>query len=67
MKRPPIGPWSQGATDVDADWSFTGSRRQSHFGYKVHIGVDEGTPLTSAKVNESEVADELISRRSGIR
>ena len=69
VKRPPmsLGPGARSATDVDADWSFTGSRRQSHFGYKVHIGVDEGTglvrkaALTPAKVNESEVADELIS------
>src|SRR6266849_1722733 len=38
----------------------------SHFGYKAHVAVDEGSGLirkallTSAKVNDSEVADELI-------
>ena len=53
--------------DPDADWSFTGGGSQTHFGYKVHVGVDEGTGLvrkavlTPAKAYESEVADELIS------
>ena len=73
VKRPPMsaGRGAKSATDPDADWGFTGGRRQSHFGYKVHIGVDEGTglvrkaALTPAKVNESEVADELISGDEG--
>ena len=40
---------------------------QTHFGYKVHIGLDEGSGLirqavlTPAKVYESEVADQLLS------
>ena len=73
VKRPPLsaGLGARSATDPDADWGFTGGKRQSLFGYKVHIGVDEGTGLvrkavlTPAKVNESEVADELISGDEG--
>ena len=51
--------------DPDADWT----RRKgggSHFGYKAHVAVDQGSGLirkvllTSAKVNDSEVADRLI-------
>ena len=69
VKRPPMsaGRGARSATDPDADWSFTGGKRQSHFGYKVHIEVDQDTglvrkaALTPAKVNESEVAEELIS------
>ena len=73
VKRPPLsaGLGARSATDPDADWGFTGGKRQSRFGYKVHIGVDEGTGLvrkavlTPAKVNESEVADELINGDEG--
>ena len=73
VKRPPMsaGPGAKSATDPDADWSFTGGVRWSRFGYKVHIGVDQGTglvrkaALTPAKVNESEVADQLISGDEG--
>lgn len=69
VKRPPMsaGPGVKSPTDPDADWSYTGGKRRTRFGYKVHIGVDEGTglvrkaALTPAKVNESEVADSLIS------
>lgn len=73
VKRPPMskGKGARSDTDPDADWSFTGSKPQSRFGYKVHVGVDEGTGLvrkavlTPAKVNESEVAEELISGDEG--
>lgn len=53
------------ATDKDAAWTRKGKRY--HYGYKVHIGVDEGSGLirkavmTQANVNDTEVADELIS------
>ena len=65
MKRPPMsaGPGAKSTRDPDADWSRTG-RSRTHFGYKAHIGVDEGTGLvrtavfTPAKVYESTVADE---------
>ena len=57
--------------DPDADWTYTQRGRKSHFGYKVHIGVDERSGLirtavfTSAKVYESEVADRLVSGDEG--
>lgn len=50
--------------DPDAGWTKRGSRRV--FGYKAHVGVDQGSGLirskafTSAEVNETAVADELI-------
>ena len=53
------------ATDKDAAWTRKGGRY--HYGYKVHIGVDEKSGLirkavmTPASVNDTEVADELIS------
>lgn len=52
------------ATDKDAAWTRKGGRY--HYGYKVHVGVDEGSGLirkavmTGANVNDTEVADELI-------
>ena len=52
--------------DPDADWTRSGRARQSHFGYKMHVGADKGTllvrraELTPAKVAESEVADRLV-------
>lgn len=51
--------------EPDADWTRKGGK--AFFGYKAHIGADEGSGLvrtlvyTSAKVFESEVADALIS------
>lgn len=50
--------------EPDADWTRKNGR--SHFGYKAHIGVDQGSglirkaELTPAKVAESLVADALI-------
>jgi hypothetical protein len=46
------------------DWTKKGGK--AYFGYKVHVGVDQGSGLvrsidfTSAKINDSEVADGLI-------
>ena len=51
--------------EPDADWTIKNGR--SHFGYKAHIGVDQGSGLirkarlTPAKTAESLVADDLIS------
>jgi transposase, IS5 family len=48
-----------------ADW--TNKNGKSYFGYKVHVGVDEGSGLirrvvfTSARVSDTEVADALVS------
>ena len=52
--------------DPDADWTQRKGGGGSHFGYKAHVAVDQGSGLirkallTSAKVNDSEVADALI-------
>lgn len=52
------------AREPDADW--TRKEGKAFFGYKAHLGVDEGSGLirrvllTSAKVYESEVAERLI-------
>lgn len=69
VRRPPLseGRGVNSDKDPDADWTYSGRGRRSHFGYKVHVGVDAGTglvrkaELTSAKVYESEVADNLVS------
>ena len=45
----------------------SGQKRQAHFGYKLHAGMGQGSglvrqaELTSAKVAESTVADQLVS------
>jgi IS5 family transposase len=71
VRRPPDGSTPKGEEsrsphDGDANWTRTGKRRQLFFGYKMHIGIDQGSGLirsrrlTPAKVYESEVADALI-------
>lgn len=55
---------AQHANEPGADWTYRNGR--SLFGYKAHLGVDQGSGLirrvvfTPAKVYESEVADALI-------
>jgi transposase, IS5 family len=50
--------------DPDAAWAKKGSRR--HFGYKVHVGVDQGSAvirrqlMTPANINDTGPADHLI-------
>lgn len=66
-RRPAIsaGPATRSAREPAA--SFTRKNGRSHFGYRVHVGVDQGSGLirrlvlTPAHVNESLVADALIS------
>jgi len=59
------GPGADSAVDRDANW--TRKHGRSTFGYKMHIGLDQGSGLirnavlTPAKTYESEVADRLIS------
>lgn len=71
VKRPPDGSTpkseeSRSPHDPDANWTRTGKGRHTFFGYKMHIGVDQGSGiirsrrLTPAKVYESEVADDLV-------
>ena len=70
VRRPPLaaGRGAASTTDPEAAWTQTGRGARSHFGYKVHLGVDEHTllvrraVLTPANVYESEVADALVSR-----
>ena len=73
VKKPPMsaGGGAKSPTDPDADWSGGRVGRRSHFGYKVHVGVDAGSglvrraKLTTARVYESAVADELVSCDEG--
>jgi IS5 family transposase len=64
---PPARTAGLGAThpkEPDASWTKKGGK--AYFGYKAHIGVDQGSGLvrsidfTSARINDSEVADGLI-------
>lgn len=69
VRRPPLaaGRGARSPRDPDADWTYTQRGWQAHFGYKVHLGVDQRSGLvrqavfTAAKVYESEVADQLVS------
>ena len=62
----PPGEESRSAHDPDANWTRTARGTRRFFGYKIHIGIDQGSGLirsrqvTPAKVYESEVADDLI-------
>lgn len=64
VTRPAGEPGARSELDPDAEW--TRQYRTYTFGYKAHIGVDQGSNLirkarmTGAKVYESEVADTLI-------
>ncbi len=64
--RPAEGGESRSANDPDASWTRVDRGRRLFFGYKVHVGVDQGSGLirsrrvTPAKTYESEVADDLI-------
>lgn len=62
----PKGVESRSTHDPDANWTRRGKDRRLFFGYKLHVGVDQGSglirsrKLTPAKVYESEVADALV-------
>ncbi len=65
--RPPRPEAGMGAThpkEPGADW--TKKNGKSHFGYKLHVGVDEGSGLirkavfTPARIQDNEVAEQLI-------
>lgn len=71
VRRPPDGSTPRGeesrsARDPDANWTRTARGTKRFFGYKIHIGIDQGSGLirsrrvTPAKVYESEVADDLV-------
>ena len=73
VRRPPraAGLGAGSPRDPDAGWSYTGRGSRTHFGYKVHIGVDLETglvrrgELTAANVYESQVAEALICGDEG--
>lgn len=62
----PKGEESRSPHDPDANWTRAGKGRRLFFGYKMHIGIDQGSGLirsrrlTGAKIYESEVADDLV-------
>jgi IS5 family transposase len=63
------GAGAKSTVDPDADWTRKGGT--SHYGYKAHVAVDEGSGLirrailTPAKTYESEVADDLVCGDEG--
>jgi transposase, IS5 family len=63
--RPPHGA-EDSAHDPDARFAKKAGEPGTHYGYKAHVGVDQGTRLirsallTPANVNETVVADTLI-------
>ena len=63
-RRPQSEAGARSGTDPDAAWTKKGKR--SHFGYKMHIGMDAGSGLirgvefTPANVADTEAADALI-------
>jgi transposase, IS5 family len=63
--RPPVeaGRAAQHPRELEAGWTSKGGK--SHFGYKLHVGMDDAglvrrAVFTSAAVYESEAADALI-------
>jgi IS5 family transposase len=64
--RPPLGSDPEKASDPDARFAAREGKPGSSYGYKAHLGVDQGTrliraaKLTPANVNESSVAEDLI-------
>ena len=67
VRRPPItaGAGASSATDPDAAWAQRGPR--SHFGYKVHLGVDADTGGAAGGVDPRECRRERGGRRVGER
>jgi IS5 family transposase len=70
--KPPQAPSGEGAdfaaaSDPDARFTRREGRAGSAYGYKVHVGVDEGSGLirkvltTPANVNDTVCADQLVS------
>ena len=63
-RRPQSEAGARSGTDPAAAWTRKG--KKSHFGYKMHIGMDAGSgpirgvEFTPANVADTEVADALI-------
>ncbi len=64
VSRPAGHSGERSALDPDAEWTRRGGK--SYFGYKAHVAVDQGSGLirgavmTSAKVNDTIPADDLV-------
>lgn len=62
----PRGTQSRSPHNPDANWTRAGKGWQPFFGFKMHVGIDQGSGLvrsrclTGAKTYESEVADTLV-------
>jgi IS5 family transposase len=65
-RRPPLEAGAKPSLAREPGASFTRKGGKSHFGYRLHIGIDQGSglirrlALTPAHVNESCVADALV-------
>src|SRR5262249_24703885 len=65
-RRPPIKAGAKPTLPKESGASFTRKGGKSYFGYRLHVGVDQGFGLirrlafTPAHINESTVADALI-------
>lgn len=63
--RPPRKNDPNPAKDADADWTV--KNNQPTYGFKLHVGVDEGSgiirkaEMTAASIHDSRVFDELLS------
>jgi IS5 family transposase len=66
-RRPPLSAGSKPQLPQEPEASFTRKNNQNHFGYRLHLAADQGSGLirrlvlTPAHINESLVADQLIS------
>ena len=60
VRRPPLdkGRGAKSPTDPDADWTGFQRGSRSHFGYKVHIGVDEGSGIVRTATLRTKDEDE---------
>jgi len=64
--RPGSADGERAAVDPDAELTARKGRRGTHYGYKMHAGVDQGTrlirrlTLTPANINDTMRADELV-------
>jgi IS5 family transposase len=69
--RPPADDGSRAAVDEDAAVTARQGRRGTHYGYKLHVGVDQHSRLirrlvvTPANVNDTVPADALVCGDEG--
>lgn len=72
VQRPsPKSDGSGGRSDVDPDATWTKKNGRSHFGYKVHVGLDENSglirkrALTPAHVHDSRLFEDMVTGDKG--